>query len=143
MKEPEWIEYDVAPAIHEAQLAEHGGLPGIRDQGLLESALNRAVNLFNYSPKVSLRGLAAAYAAGIIKNHPFLDGNKRSGWIVCALFLELNGIAVTVDQAMVVEVILQLASGSIDEEGFLLWLEKNVPLPGRTKRPGKTKKAVW
>ena len=124
MNEPEWIEYDVVLAIHEAQLAEHGGLPGIRDQGMLESALARPNNLFAYSPGASLRQLAAAYAVGIGKNHGFNDGNKRTAWVVCALFLELNGIAVIADQADVVRVMLEVASSTITEAQVVSWLEQ-------------------
>ena len=84
MKEPEWIAYDVVLAIHEAQLAEHGGSPGIRDQGLLDSALARPQNLHVYSEGATLAQLAASYAVGIAKNHGFIDGNKRTTWVVCA-----------------------------------------------------------
>ena len=86
MKEPEWVSYDVVLAIHEAQLAEHGGSPGIRDQGLLDSALARPQNLHVYSEGATLAQLAASYAVGIAKNHGFIDGNKRTTWVVCAVF---------------------------------------------------------
>ena len=99
MIEPEWVAYEVVLAIHEEQLAEHGGLPGIRDQGVLESALARPKNLLAYSPGASLHQLAAAYAVGIGQKQGFFDGNKRTGWVVCAVFLELNGMRVIADQA--------------------------------------------
>jgi death-on-curing protein len=123
--EPEWIEYEVVLAIQEAQLAEHGGLPGIRDQGLLESALARPKNLFAYSPAATLKQLAAAYAVGIGKNHAFLDGNKRTAWFVCAVFLELNGISVDRDQLDVVRLMLEIANSSMTEEEVTAWLEQD------------------
>lgn len=123
--EPEWIEYEVVLAIQEAQLAEHGGLPGIRDQGLLESALARPKNLFAYSPAATLKQLAAAYAVGIGKNHAFLDGNKRTAWFVCAVFLELNGISVDRDQLDVVRLMLEIANSSMTEEEVAAWLEQD------------------
>jgi death on curing protein len=122
MKEPEWVAYDVVLAIHEAQLAEHGGSPGIRDQGLIDSALARPQNLYAYSEDVTLPQLAAAYAVGIAKNHGYVDGNKRTAWVVCAVFLELNGIPVEADQATVVAIVLGIASGEITEEQFARWL---------------------
>ena len=125
MNEPEWIEYAVVLAVHEAQLAEHGGLSGIRDQGLLDSALARSKHLFTYSQTATLRHLAAAYALGIGRNHAFFDGNKRTAWIICALFLELNGISVIAAQEDVVEIMLGVADGSITEEHFLAWLEQS------------------
>ena len=123
MKQPRWVTYDVVLAIHEAQLAEHGGSAGIRDQGLLDSALARPKNLYAYSEHVTLTQLAAAYAVGIAKNHGFIDGNKRTAWVVCAVFLELNGVPVTVDQPSVVMMMLGVASGTVIEEQFAQWLE--------------------
>ena len=90
MNEPVWIEKEVCLAFHDALLARFGGLSGIRDEGLLDSALNRPLHLFHYG-KPSLFELAASYAEGIVKNHPFLDGNKRSGLMAAALFIESNG----------------------------------------------------
>jgi death on curing protein len=110
-------------AIHAEQLAEHGGTEGIRDECLLESALARPKHLYRYSPDVSLHALAAAYALAVAKNHPFVDGNKRTAWIVCAVFLELNWKPVTLDPREVVEMMLGLAGGSIDEQQFAAWLK--------------------
>jgi death on curing protein len=124
MIEPEWVALDIILAIHEEQLAEHGGLLGIRDQGMLESALARPQNLFAYSPGASLHQLAAAYAVGIGKNHGFVDGNKRTAWVVCAVFLELNGMRVFADQADVVRVMLQIATDSITEANVVSWLNQ-------------------
>ena len=127
MKEPKWIAIEVVLAIHEAQLAEHGGATGIRDRALLESALARPKDLFAYSTNLGLNRLAAALAVGIAKNHPFLDGNKRTAWVVCALFLELNGVAVVSDSAEVVSAMLAAADGKLTEEEFALWLDKDHP----------------
>ncbi len=124
MIEPEWVAYEVVLAIHEEQLAEHGGLPGIRDQGVLESALARPKNLLAYSPGASLHQLAAAYAVGIGQKQGFFDGNKRTGWVVCAVFLELNGMRVIADQATVVKVMLQIATDTITEAKVVSWLKK-------------------
>jgi death-on-curing protein len=112
-------------AIHEAQLAEHGGSIGLRDQGLLESALARPRQIYTYTDTPSLTSLAAAYAFGIARNHPFLDGNKRTAWVVCATFLELNGREVMAAQEDVVTVMLEVAAGKLREEQFTAWLEAN------------------
>ena len=125
MNEPEWVDYAVVLAIHDEQLAEHGGLWGIRDKDLLESALARPRNVFIYSPEATLRHVAAAYAAGLAKNHAFVDGNKRTAWVVCALFLELNEVAVVASQTDVVRVMLGLADGTISEQQFAWWLEQD------------------
>jgi len=124
VNEPEWIDFDVVLAIHDEQLAEHGGPSGIRDQGLLESALARPRNLFAYSPHATTRELAAAYVVGIGKNHGFVDGNKRTAWVVGAVFLELNGVTVTADQSDVVRIMFGIADGSISEKAFVSWLER-------------------
>jgi death on curing protein len=127
MKEPEWVAMEVILAIHEAQLAEHGGATGIRDKALLESALAPPKNLYAYSEKVSLNLLAAALALGIAKNHAFVDGNKRTAWVAGALFLELNGIRVISAGAEVVSVMLDAADGKLTEEEFARWLDKDHP----------------
>lgn len=124
MSEPEWVAYDVVLAIHEAQLAEHGGSAGIRDNGLLESALMRPQNVYAYSEAVSLYDLAAAYAVGLAKNHAFVDGNKRTAWLTCAVFLEVNGIPVIASQEAVVSMMLGVAEGSIREEQLSVWLQQ-------------------
>lgn len=105
-------------------LERFGGLEGIRDDGLLESALNRPRHLFAYG-EPSLFELAAAYASGIVKNHPFLDGNKRSGFMAAALFLETNGLRFAAPEEEVVERTLALAAGAIGEEGYREWLERS------------------
>lgn len=123
MNEPEWIGYEVVLAIHAEQLAEHGGAEGIRDPRLLESALARPKNLYHYSAHVTLGQLAAAYAVAIAKNHAFVDANKRTAWVVCALFLELNFKPVMFDQGEVVQMILGIAADTISEEQFAAWLD--------------------
>ena len=120
----DWVNTEVVLAIHEAPLAEPGGLAGIRDRGMLESALARPQNRLAYSPDVSLHQLAAAYAFGLGKNHAFLDGNKRIAWLVCALFLELNGVSVIADQADVVRIVSTLVDGALSEEQFTAWLQQ-------------------
>jgi death-on-curing protein len=120
--EPEWIAFNVVLAIHEAQLAEHGGSVGVRDLGLLESALERPKNLYRYSNPELLYELAATYAFGIVKNHPFTDGNKRTAWVVCAVFLELNGISLNLDEGEVVRMVFRLAAAGVSEQEFAAWL---------------------
>jgi len=122
MKEPLWVNRDDCIAIHELMLAQHGGLAGIRDEGLLESALAKPRNLFAYgSPK--LQELAASYAAGIVHNHPFLDGNKRTGFMVAAVFLEVNGHVLIATEESVVQNMLALAAGKVKEADYAVWLK--------------------
>ena len=124
MKEPIWLNREDCLAIHEMMLAHHGGLAGVRDEGLLESALSKPQNLFAYtSPTVS--ELAASYAAGIILNHPFLDGNKRTGFMLAATFLELNGMEFIATEESVVEMTLALASGKLKQAVYAKWLKEN------------------
>jgi death-on-curing protein len=123
VKEPVWVDIEDAFAFHDEMLSRHGGLGGVRDQGLLESALHRPVQLFTYGTP-TLTEMAAAYAAGIIKNHPFLDGNKRSGFMAAALFLEVNGYSFKATQEDVVIHTLALAAGEIDEAGYAQWLTR-------------------
>lgn len=118
-----WIDPAVVLAIHDEQIAEHGGAPGVRDTGLLESALARPQNLEAYGgPDVFL--LAAAYAFGVAKNHPFVDGNKRTALVLCELFLELNGWRNEANDAETLAAMLDLAAGDLDENGFAAWLRE-------------------
>ena len=110
-------------ALHDRLLAEHGGSPGVRDEALLESALARSENLIAYE-KPTLFDLAAAYACGIIKNHPFVDGNKRAGFMAAYVFLGANKIEFVADEADVVQQTLAVAAGDLTEEGYAKWLEK-------------------
>ncbi|HEX8665518.1 MAG TPA: type II toxin-antitoxin system death-on-curing family toxin [Beijerinckiaceae bacterium] len=125
MSDPVWVETDVVLAIHDEQLSEHGGLPGVRDMGLLRSALDRPRNLFAYEG-ADLIGLAAAYGFGIARNHPFNDGNKRVSAVVTEVFLALNGLELTASDDDVVATWLALAAGAIDESQFGTWLRDNV-----------------
>ena len=125
MNEPRWISLSVVMAIHEAQLAEHGGSTGVRDAGLLDSALARPRQVYACVEAAGLVRVAAAYAFGIAKNQTFLDGNKRTAWVVCATFLELNGRRITASQVDVVGTMLGVADGSVNEDSFVVWLELN------------------
>jgi death-on-curing protein len=124
MKEPLWLNRDDALAAHGMMLSQHGGLEEVRDEGLLESALAKPKNKFVYGSP-SLADMAASYTAGIILNHPFLDGNKRTGFLVAAAFLELNGLEFFAEETHVVERTLALAAGAITEEDYARWLAKN------------------
>jgi death-on-curing protein len=105
-------------------LSQHGGLARVRDEGLLESALAKPHNLFAYSSP-TLPDLPASYAAGIVLNHPFLDGNKRTGFLLAATFLELNGLEFIASEESVVEKTLALAKGALRETGYATWLKAN------------------
>lgn len=122
MKEPTWISREECLTLQELLLGRFGGLAGVRDEGLLDSSLNRPRHLFLYE-KPSLYELAAAYAFGIIKTHPFLDGNKRCGFITAALFLETNNHAFHSSEEMVVLQTRALAAGEISEADYAAWLK--------------------
>jgi death on curing protein len=119
-----WLLEGVVVAMHDEQVAEHGGSPGILDAGLLSSALARPQNLAVYG-EPSVFDLAAAYAYGIIQNHPFVDGNKRTGFLAAWLFLDLNGWELAATEAAAVIAVEALAAGDMDEAGFSEWLESN------------------
>lgn len=125
MKEPVWVRRDVVLAFHDMLLSRHGGGEGIRDEGMLESALGKPVNRFHYD-KPSLCQLAASYGFGLIKNHPFVDGNKRIGFATAVLFLELNGKRFVATEVDAVLKTLALAAGEMDEAAFTEWLMDNV-----------------
>jgi len=120
-----WIQRNVIVAAHSAQLAEHGGVAGTRDAGLLDSALARAENLAAYG-EPDIAALAAAYGFGIVRNHPFVDGNKRAALIATELFLALNGFDLVVGDAECVVTILGLAASEIDEAEFAAWLRTHI-----------------
>ena len=124
MAEPTRVDLPVVLAIHDEQLAEHGGATGLRDLSLLESALARPRNLYAYK-SASLAALAASYAYGIAMNHPFLDGNKRTSFVVSELFLALNGVELTVEDNAVVITWLKLARGHISEAELAAWMAAN------------------
>jgi death-on-curing protein len=118
--EPVWIEIELVHAIHDRQLAEHGGLVGVRDAGALESALARARNRWAYGEN-DMCALAAAYAYGVARNHPFADGNKRTAWVLARLFLALNGLAIAFTPHDAIHTVLQLAAGELDEDQLTAW----------------------
>ena len=125
MKEPIWLNREDCLAIYELMLAQHGGSAGVRDEGSLESALSKPQNLFAYSSP-TLTEMAASYAAGIILNHPVLDGNKRTGFMLAATFLEVNGMDFTATEESVIEMTLALASGKLRQAAYAEWLSKNL-----------------
>lgn len=128
MIEPIWIEKITIVLAHAEVLAEHGGLEGIRDEGLLESALARPKNVFAYENVNDLHRLAAVYAIGIARNHPFLDGNKRAAFIAMALFLAANGLRLKADQVDATRTFLEVASGKLNEDELAAWIQKNASL---------------
>jgi death on curing protein len=118
--EPVWLDATDALAIHDRQLAEHGGGTGVRDIGMLESALGRAVNRWAYGED-NPAALAAAYAFGVARNHPFIDGNKRTAWVLARLFLVLNGHALVFTPEDAITTVLALAAGELSEEELADW----------------------
>jgi death-on-curing protein len=126
MKKIVWVLDEVVLAVHDEQLAQHGGLSGVRDQGLVESALARPRNLSVYKACDDIARLAAAYAYGIARNHGFADGNKRTALITADLFLMLNGYELVSSPAENVLTILGVADGTLSEEELTLWIRKNI-----------------
>jgi death-on-curing protein len=125
VREPVWIRDDVVRAIHGRQIGEHGGAPGVRDEGLLASALARSRNLLAYrKTPPDLSAMAAAYAFGIARNHPFIDGNKRVALVVCRTFLLLNGYDLRGSPADTYVAIIGVAEGRISERRFAAWIRK-------------------
>jgi death on curing protein len=123
MAEPVWIRDDVVLAIHRRQLAEHGGAEGVRDAGLLESALAKPRNLLAYAdPSPDIAALAASYAYGIIRDHPFVDGNKRTSFVVCRVFLKLNGYDIDAPPDEKYLTFLKLAEGRVSEQELAHWI---------------------
>ena len=127
-QEPRFIGADVARAVHDRQLAEHGGLSGVKDAGLLDSAMSRPLNKFGYG-ETDLCALAAAYAFGIARNHPFADGNKRTAWVMARLFLQLNGVAIAFDKTDAIRTMLALASGTLEEDALAAWFRTHLVSP--------------
>lgn len=126
MKEPVWLTAELVIAIHDEQLREFGGPPGLRDGGMLESALGRPQNKWSYG-EADLAALAAAYAYGIARNHPFVDGNKRAAFLSIITFLGLNDIEFLANDAEAAVVIQDLAAGTIREDGLTRWIRDNWP----------------
>lgn len=125
--EPNWLALDIALAVHDRQLSEHGGPTGVRDQGALESALSRPVNQWNYG-ETDLCALAAAYAFGIARNHPFIDGNKRTAWVFARLFLRLNGENLSFTAREAIDTVLALAAGELEEDELADWFRQRLTL---------------
>jgi len=123
---PVWIDERDALALHNRLLALDGGLAGVRDEGLLKSALARSQQLYAYGNSPDTVELASACTAGIVRNHPCIDGNKRTGFILGALFLEMNGYRLTASEEDATQAVLGLAAGTIDENAFAAWMRANV-----------------
>jgi death-on-curing protein len=122
-----WLDASVLLAVHDEQLVEHGGISGVRDNGMFESALAKSQNLAAYG-EPDFAELAAAYGFGLAKNHPFLDGNKRTAFVAVELFLRLNGYVLEADDATCVLAMLAVAAGEMDEQNFAGWIRKNTVL---------------
>jgi death on curing protein len=125
-KEPRWIEERDALAIHDRLLALHGGGTGVRDRDLLESALARPRRHHSYAKTSDVVEMAALYTAGILRNHPFIDGNKRTGFVIGVLFLELHGFVFKASEEDATQAVMALAAGTLDEAAFTAWLRENV-----------------
>lgn len=130
MREPVWIEERDALVLHDRLLALHGGASGVRDGGLLQSALARPRQHSAYAENPDVIDMAAAYTAGIVRNHPFVDGNKRTGFVVGILFLELNGYRFTASEEDATQAVMALAAGSLDEPGYSRFLRANTSPAG-------------
>jgi death-on-curing protein len=124
-REPRWLARIVIDAIHNDQLREHGGLPGIRDENVLESALARPRQKWHYSDNTDVPTLGAAYAFGLVKSHPYRDGNKRVGFLAMVTFLGMNGYELDATDAEVVAEIMALADGGVSEDSLVDWLHRH------------------
>lgn len=126
MTEVEFLDFDVGLMLHDAAIAAYGGNPGLRDQGLFESAMLRARNRCFYADQYpDLYDLAAAYASGLVRNHAFNDGNKRTAWAVAITFLNLNGVEIKVSRPDALAAVIGLATNALEEEGFAAWLRSS------------------
>lgn len=128
--EPRWISKKALLLLHEESLATFGGAPslnneGLRDEGLLDSALARPQNTHAYNPDCTMADLAASYAFGLTKNHAFVDGNKRAAFLSIGIFLAINGLALVADQLDAIQTMMAVASGDLDEHGLSEWIHKN------------------
>jgi death-on-curing protein len=123
VKEPAWVTYEQVIAIHSRQLRRFGGAPGLRDDGLLRSAIERPANKWHYEHAE----LAAAYAFGLAKNHAFVDGNKRAAFMTMMTFLRKNGVRFAPDQAQATAIIMALAAGEVSEDSLARWIRDNWP----------------
>lgn len=123
--EPVWLDAPIALAIHDRQLAEHGGGAGVRDEGALDSALARPMNRWHYGED-DLAALAAAYAYGVARNHPFVDGNKRTAWVLARLFLALNNVGFAFTPEDAIRTVLALAAGELTEDEMADWFRQRL-----------------
>jgi death on curing protein len=128
-EEPNWLSFEQVLAMHSRQLRRFGGAPGLRDEGMLRSALERPVNKWQYeqADALDLAVLAAAYAFGLAKNHAFVDGNKRIAFMAMVVFLRKNGVHFAPDQAQSTKIFLALAAGEVSEESLTRWIRDNWP----------------
>ncbi|HWR53973.1 MAG TPA: type II toxin-antitoxin system death-on-curing family toxin [Bryobacteraceae bacterium] len=124
--EPRWISKKALLLLHEESLAMFGGASGLRDEGLLDSALARPQNTHAYNPDSIIADLAASYAFGLAKNHAFLDGNKRAAFLSIGMFLSINGHKLVADQVDAIQTMLAVAAGELDEKGLAAWIQKNI-----------------
>ena len=126
MKVPRWIDQRALLLLHAESLAEHGGLTGLRDENAFHAALARPQRVFNYEPDADLSRLAAAYGFGLIRDHPFNDGNKRAGFLAILLLLNLNGFDLRVEQVEAIQTILQVAAGRMSETELSNWIRTHM-----------------
>jgi death on curing protein len=126
VEQPLWLDRSAVEALHAAQVREHGGQPGLRDEGLLESALARPLHAWNYDEAIDLAALAAEYGFGLAKNHAFLDGNKRIAFVVTNVFLLLNGHEIEAREPEVVNIMLGVADGSLGRDEFAAWIRSRM-----------------
>jgi len=125
ISEPRWISKKALLLLHEQSLASFGGARGLRDEGLLDSALARPLNRHAYNPKITIAAMAASYAFGLAKNHAFMDGNKRAAFLSIGLFLAINGYRLTAAPLGAIQTMLAVAAGELDERGLAAWIKKN------------------
>ncbi len=123
--EPRWISKKALLMLHEESLAMFGGASGLRDEGLLDSALARPLNTHAYNPDSTLADLAASYGFGLAKNHAFVDGNKRAAFLSIGMFLAINGHKLVADQVDAIQTVLAVAAGELEERGLSVWIQKN------------------
>ena len=123
--EPRWLTPFIIERVHDEQIREHGGEYGVRDDSLLRSALDRPKNTFAYDETADLIDLAADYTFGISRNHPFVDGNKRTAFLAAFIFLELNGLTIEAQETDVVALITALSAGDIDRDDYARWLRQH------------------
>jgi death on curing protein len=123
--EPTWLNAEIALAIHDRQLAEHGGMQGVRDNNLLDSALAKPINRWNYGDH-DCANLAASYAYGVARNHPFIDGNKRTAWVLARLFLAINECELRFDKEDATRTMIALAAGELTEEEMADWFRQHL-----------------